>query len=103
MDNYMMIVVVPSGYGDKVLETAHKAGAKGGTVIQARGAEAVEKESIFSIRIEPQEEVILIMGSKLITEVVSNKLNEEFKKNCKRGGAVYILPVHRIEDTVYPA
>lgn len=103
MDNYMIMVIVPSGNGDKVLHIANKAGAKGGTIIQARGTEAVEKESIFSMRIEPQEEIVIIMASREIVEAVGNKLNEEFKKGCQCGGSIYVLPVRRMEDTEHPA
>lgn len=45
MENSMILVTVNQGFTEEVMETARKAGARGGTIIHARwaGSESVEE------------------------------------------------------------
>ena len=95
MDYYVIIAIVPMGYSDKVIKSANKEGATGATVLHARGAENLLKEGLFSFKIEPEEEIVLIMVTKEISDAVCNRINEEFRTNCKRSGAIYILPINK--------
>lgn len=96
MNYYMNIVIVPLGYADKVIMTANEVGATGATILRARGAD--HKEGLFSISIEPEEEIVLIIATKEVTSAICNRIHEEFEKNSKRGGSIYILPVQGVED-----
>lgn len=98
MNYFMNMVVVPSGYADKVITAANEVGATGATVIRARGADHLAKESLFSIKIEPEEEIVLITATKEVTDAICNKIHEVFEKNCKRGGSIYVLPVQVLGD-----
>lgn len=98
MNYFMNMVVVPLGYADKVITVANEVGATGATVIHARGADNLAKEGLFSIKIEPEEEIVLIITTKEVSNAICNKIHEEFDKKCKRGGSVYILPVQDLEE-----
>ncbi len=50
-----IFVVVDKGKAEFVVEAANEAGAKGGTIIHARGAGEYEIEKIFSMEIEPEK------------------------------------------------
>ncbi|NLW47262.1 MAG: hypothetical protein GXY86_07995 [Firmicutes bacterium] len=98
MNYFMNIVVVPLGYADKVITAANEVGATGATILRARGADHSAKEGLFSIKIEPEEEIVLIIATKEVTDTICNKIHEEFEKNSKRGGSIYILPVQDLEE-----
>lgn len=96
MNYFMIIAIVPSGYSNKVIKSANEVGATGGTIIRARGIDKPAKESLFSFRIEPEEEIVLITATEEITDAICNKIHSEFKIDGKRGGSLYILPVQSI-------
>lgn len=97
----MIIAIVPFGYAEMVLKIANKMGSTGGTVIHGRGAEMPGKEGLFSFHVEPREDIVLIMANKEITRDICHNINDEFKKNAQRGGSLYVLPVERMEETLY--
>lgn len=93
MNNYMMIATVPMGYADKLIKAAKEAGAPGATTLRARGADHSAGEGLFSLRIEQEEEMVLIVAEEDITNAICAKIHDEFDKNSKRSGSIYILPV----------
>jgi nitrogen regulatory protein PII len=97
MEHLMIMAIVPLGYSDKVIEAANNAGANGATTLRARGADKAGKEGLFSFKIEPEEEIILIVVSKDIINQVCEAVGKEFK-NSERGGSLYLLPVQSVED-----
>ena len=58
-DKYQMILcIVNSGFSETVMEAAKEAGARGGTVIHARGTANKEAEQFFHITIQPDKEIV---------------------------------------------
>ncbi len=55
-------VVVEKGRAEEVIDAAAHAGAKGGTIINARGSGAHETERIFMMDIEPEKELVIIIA-----------------------------------------
>lgn len=94
MNEFLMIIIVPFGYADKVINAANEAGANGATIMRARGADS-SKHGLF-FKVEPEEELILIAASKDITEKVCARIHEEFDENGKRSGSIYVLPVSKV-------
>lgn len=56
----LICIIVSSGYGETVMEAARKAGAPGGTIIDARGTGTEQDMNFFGIQITPEKEVVLI-------------------------------------------
>lgn len=57
----LITVIVEKGQAEHVLETANEAGARGGTILNARGSGTAETMKLFNMEIEPQKEVLLIV------------------------------------------
>lgn len=93
MKEFLMMVIVPVGFGDNVINAAYEAGATGATIMRARGADH-SKHGLFSFKVEPEEEVILIAASKDTADNVGKRIYEEFEG--KRSGSVYITPISRL-------
>lgn len=57
----LVSVIVNAGYADDVMAAARRAGASGGTVINARGTGREEDVKFFGITIVPEKELLLIL------------------------------------------
>lgn len=60
----LISVIVNAGYADDVMLAARKAGAKGGTVINARGTGREEDVTFFGVTIVPEKELLMILAEK---------------------------------------
>ena len=98
MNNILMLVIVPLGNDDKVIKAAKEAGATEATIMRARGADSSASEGLFSIKIEPEEEIILIAATKEVTDSVCSRIHDEFEKGGLRSGSIYVLPLQQEED-----
>ena len=63
MENSMILVTVNQGFTEEVMETARKAGARGGTIIHARWAGSESVEEFYGITVQQEKEVIAIVSS----------------------------------------
>lgn len=62
MSDYEVIFcVVNAGYSELVMDAAKEVGARGGTVINARGTANKEAEKFFGITVQPEKEIVLIL------------------------------------------
>lgn len=57
----MITVIVNKGYADDVMFVARKAGATGGTVINARGTAKEDDENFFGMHIVPEKDMLIIV------------------------------------------
>ena len=57
----LITVIVNKGYADDVMFAARKAGARGGTVINARGTAREGDEKFFGVHIVPEKDMLLII------------------------------------------
>ena len=57
----MILCVVNAGFSDEVMDAAREAGARGGTVIHARGTANKEAEAFFHITIQPDKDLVMLL------------------------------------------
>ena len=95
----MSVVIVPFGEAKYVVAAANDAGAKGATILHARGRENPKKEVLFHLHIEPEQEIVLIVATKEVTSALGEKITKQYRKTL-RNAAVYVLPVNGMEDYV---
>ncbi len=60
----LISVIVNAGYAEDVMHAARRAGARGGTVINARGTGREEDVKFFGITIVPEKELLLILATR---------------------------------------
>ena len=90
-----IFVVVDRGMAESVMDAAKSAGAKGGTIINARGSGIHETQKIFAMEIEPEKEIVLILTDTSITENVSKTINENMKLSEPGNGILFVLDVNK--------
>lgn len=88
--------IVEKGNGEKVMEAAQKAGATGGTIMNARGSGVHETTRLFHMDIEPEKEVVLILAKEEDTEKITNSINQELHISEPGKGIVF---VQKVEET----
>ncbi|HCX65784.1 MAG TPA: transcriptional regulator [Eubacteriaceae bacterium] len=93
---HSIFVIVDRGGAETVVDAATKAGAKGATIINARGSGIHETKKIFSIEIEPEKEIVLILVEEEISRQVCDGIKEATELDQPGRG---ILFVQNVVDT----
>ena len=89
----MIICVVNAGFSDAVMEAAKEFGARGGTVLHARGTANKEAESFFKITIQPEKEVVMILVPSDVKDAVLHAIYKQVGLNTPGQGIAFTLPV----------
>lgn len=73
---HAITTVVEKGSAELVIDAATKAGAKGGTIINARGSGIHETKKLFNMDIEPEKEMVLILVEVDKTDAIVEAIRE---------------------------
>ena len=92
----LIICIVNNGFSDTVMEAAKDAGARGGTVLNARGTANKEAESFFHIAIQPEKEVVMILVPLNVKDAVLHALYEKAGLDTMGQGIAFALPVDNV-------
>lgn len=93
IQNDLVIAIVNRGFTDLVMDAARPAGARGGTVLHARGVGAREAAQFFHITIEPEKEMVLIIVDHDKKIPVMQAIVRGAGLNTEGSGIVFSLPV----------
>ncbi len=91
-----IFIVVDKGQGASVMESANAAGAKGGTILSARGVAGGETSKIFEMEIEPEKEVVMIIASHDITDKIVEQVNKDLKLDAEGNGIIFVQSVNNV-------
>ncbi len=88
-------VVVDKGKAESVIDAAKKAGARGGTIINARGSGIHETGKLFSMDIEPEKEIVLILADDQITSPITSSVREKLEIDKPGNGIIFVQSVNQ--------
>lgn len=92
--NYEVIFcIINAGFSDDVMEAAREFGARGGTVIGARGTANPEAEKLFGITVVPEKEVVMILVPSEIKNDILHALYKAVGLKTPGQGIAFSLPV----------
>ena len=91
-----ILCIVNSGFSDDVMDAAKSAGARGGTVLHARGTGAREAETFFGITVQPEKEIVMILVPKKHKDAILGALYDEVGLNSAGQGIAFSLPVDSV-------
>ena len=89
----VIFCIVNSGFADEVMDTARKLGAKGGTVIRARGTASEAAEKLYNIAIQPEKEIVMILIDAKIKNNMLHGLYNAVGLNTPGQGIAFTMPV----------
>ncbi|MBE0701400.1 MAG: P-II family nitrogen regulator [Acholeplasmataceae bacterium] len=95
MKHNAIFVIVDKGRGELVVEAASEAGAKGGTIINARGSGIHETSKIFNMEIEPEKEMVLILIESELTEDVVASISLKVEIDQPGNGVMFVQDVSK--------
>ncbi len=82
--------IVEMGKAENVIEAAGKAGSKGGTIVKARGSSIHETSKLFSMDIEPEKEIVIILSEEHMTDAIVSAIKEALNIEDPGNGLIYI-------------
>ena len=95
--NQLIVVIINDGYEEEVMSAARLAGARGGTIISARGT-AQEKDLVkfLGISLHPEKEIILILTSEDLRDNIMEAIKKSAGLATKGAGILFSLPVDSV-------
>lgn len=94
MTNFELIVlIVNQGFSEQAMSVARDCGARGGTVLNARGTARGDAETMFNITITPEKEMIWILANSSIKDKMLHAFYEKCGLDTAGQGIAFTLPV----------
>ena len=89
----LIITIINRGFTDLVMEAALPAGARGGTVLHARGAGSRDAAQFLGITIQPEKEMVMILTPHDKKVPIMQAITRGAGLNSEGKGIVFSLPV----------
>lgn len=89
----LLVVIGNQGYSEQIMDAAREAGARGGTVIHARGTGQAKAEKFLGISLASEKDLVLIVT---LTEQKREMMQQIIRKagpGTKAGAILFSLPV----------
>ena len=92
--HHLIVTIVSEGFSEKVMKSAKKAGAFGGTLINGRSIyQTNSKRQFLGFSIEPEKDVILIVTEENKTNNIMKAIVKETGLKTEGGGIIFSLPI----------
>jgi len=92
----LIVSIVNHGYTDEIMNTARAAGARGGTVLHARGTAHEGTVKFFGISVQDEKEMILILADSENKVPIMQAISENHGLNSEARGIVFSMPVDEV-------
>lgn len=89
----LILITVNQGYTENVLDTARSLGARGGTILRARWSGSQEFEKHHRIASQTEKEIIALVVTNDIRNVIMNTVNEQYGINSEAQAVVCSMKV----------
>ena len=90
----LIVAIVNHGFEDEVMTAARSAGARGGTVFNARGtANADDEVKFLGITLHPNKEIIFILTEQKTKVAIMQAIKERAGLATPGAGILFPLPV----------
>ncbi|HEY8391864.1 MAG TPA: P-II family nitrogen regulator [Capillibacterium sp.] len=91
-----IFVIVDKGKGETVIDAAKEKGAKGGTIIHARGSGIHKTIKLFGMEIEPEKDIALILCENQLTEGIVTHVRTQLQIDRPGQGIIF---TQNVEET----
>ena len=101
--NYEVIfAIVNAGFAEEAMEVARANGARGGTILGARGVAREKEAAFFGITLHADKEILMLVVEKSIRDNILNALYKEMGMDKKAQGITFSLPVSDVAGLAAP-
>lgn len=98
----VIFAIVNAGYAEDVVDVAREHGARGGTILNARGVVKEDAARFFGITVHADKEILMMVVEKDIRDRVLNAIYKELGMAKKAKGIVFSLPVSNVAGLAAP-
>jgi len=91
----VITIIVDKGKAEDVISAAEKAGSKGGTILNGRGAGIHETSKVFAMEIELEKEIVLILSETDRTEALVSSIRKDLKIDEPGNGIIFVQDVNK--------
>ena len=96
----VIFAIVDSGYAEEAMAVARENGARGGTILNARGVVREEAAAFFGITLHAEKEILMMVVEKDVRDQIFNALYKEMDMAKKAKGIAFALPVSDVAGLV---
>ena len=96
----VIFAIVDSGYAEEAMAVARENGARGGTILNARGVIREEAAAFFGITLHTEKEILMMVVEKSVRDQILNALYKEMDMAKKAKGIAFSLPVSDVAGLV---
>ena len=96
----VIFAIVNAGYADEAMALARENGARGGTILNARGVAREKEAAFFGITIHAEKEILMLVVEKDIRDNILNALYKGMGMDKKAQGIAFSLPVSDVTGLV---
>ena len=91
-----IFVIIDKGIANHVVEAANEAGARGATILNARGSGIHETSKLFAIEIEPEKEIVIILAESEKISAICEKIKDKIDIEESGNGIMFVQNVNRV-------
>ncbi len=96
----VIFAIVNAGYAEEAMTLARENGARGGTILNARGVAREKEAAFFGITIHAEKEILMLVVEKEIRDNILNALYKGMGMDKKAQGIAFSLPVSDVAGLV---
>ena len=89
----VIFTIVNAGFAEEAMRVAKEQGARGGTILGARGVVNEDAAAFFGITLHADKEILMMVVDKAIRDKVLNAIYKEMGMAKKAKGIAFSLPV----------
>ena len=89
----VIFAIINAGFAEEAMDIARENGARGGTILNARGVAREKEAAFFGITLHAEKEILMLVVEKDIRDSILNALYKEMGMDKKAQGIAFSLPV----------
>jgi nitrogen regulatory protein PII len=89
----VIVTVVNRGFSEQVMYAAREAGARGGTVIPARGTKKNDEADFLGVAIQPEKDMVLILAERSMRHDLIRAIADGAGLKTEGAGVSFAMPV----------
>ena len=97
----VIYAILNAGFADQAMLAAREVGAKGGTIIHARGSSNIGVDKKYGLTMTPEKEVLMIVTNSDEKDAIINAIYTASIKENNHKGIVFSLPIESTAGLKY--
>ncbi len=92
-DTELILAIANEGFSDTVMDAAREAGARGGTILHAKGTAKGQEDKFYNFTLSDEKEMILIVTSTEDKAAIMRAILKQCGPSSEAGAITFSLPV----------